>query len=75
VHDDLATAFAAERAIVRRGVESVSAIDGGWVIRHPPLADVWHLNRVHLRDAGSGLDAGDHRRLSTSSSWACPTAA
>jgi hypothetical protein len=54
---DLATALAAERAIVRRGVERASTIDGGWVIRHPPLADVWHLNRVHLVGAAGSLDA------------------
>lgn len=45
---DLATALAAERAIVRRAVAETRATHGGWVIEHPPLADIWHLNRVHL---------------------------
>ncbi len=40
---DLATALAAERAIVRRAVTAAREIDGGWVVRHPPLLDVWHL--------------------------------
>jgi GNAT superfamily N-acetyltransferase len=65
VDSDLATALAAERAIVRRGVERASAIKGGWVIRHPPLADVWHLNRVHLIGAAGSLDADALQALVT----------
>jgi GNAT superfamily N-acetyltransferase len=56
VDGDLATALAAERAIVRRAVAEMRPIDGGWVVGHPPLADIWHLNRVHLTGAGTGLD-------------------
>ncbi|HEY3772575.1 MAG TPA: hypothetical protein VGL69_06260 [Solirubrobacteraceae bacterium] len=53
---DLATALAAERAIVRRAVAGACDIDGGWVVRHPPLPDVWHLNRVHLTGSPGHVD-------------------
>jgi GNAT superfamily N-acetyltransferase len=56
VDSDLATALAAERAIVRRAVTAAREIDGGWVVRHPPLPDVWHLNRVHLTGGRDRLD-------------------
>jgi GNAT superfamily N-acetyltransferase len=57
VECDLATALASERAIVRRAVEGAREIDGGWVVRHPPLPDVWHLNRVHLTSGAADLGA------------------
>jgi hypothetical protein len=56
VDSDLATALAAERAIVRRAVAGACDIDGGWVVRHPPLPDVWHLNRVHLTGSPGHVD-------------------
>jgi GNAT superfamily N-acetyltransferase len=57
VDSDLSTALAAERAIVRRAVAGARDIDGGWIVRHPPLPDVWHLNRVHLTGRPVGVDA------------------
>jgi GNAT superfamily N-acetyltransferase len=58
VDSNLATALAAERAIVRRAVTGAREIDGGWVVRHPPLPDVWHLNRVHLTGGLARVDDG-----------------
>lgn len=60
---DLATALAAERAIVRRAVAGARDIDGGWVVRHPPLPDVWQLNRVHLTGRAGGRDGAGTQAL------------
>jgi GNAT superfamily N-acetyltransferase len=54
VEDELATALASERAIVRRAVATARDIEGGWVVGHPPLPDIWHLNRIHLTGRRSG---------------------
>lgn len=63
MNSDLATALAAERAIVRRAVAGARDIDGGWVVRHPPLPDVWQLNRVHLTGRAGGRDGAGTEAL------------
>ncbi|HET9124743.1 MAG TPA: GNAT family N-acetyltransferase [Solirubrobacteraceae bacterium] len=60
---ELATALAAERAIVLRGAAKTRVIDGGWVVRHPPLPDIWHLNRVHLTGGVAPAGAGELEAL------------
>lgn len=60
---ELATALATERAIVRWGAAETRVIDGGWVVRHPPLPDIWHLNRVHLTGGAAPAGAGELEAL------------
>jgi ribosomal protein S18 acetylase RimI-like enzyme len=49
----------AERTLVARAVAAASEIPGGWRFRHPPLGDVWHLNRLQITEPGwSGSAAG-----------------
>jgi GNAT superfamily N-acetyltransferase len=57
--DPLATALAAERAIVDRGAGEVRAIPGGRVIRDDRRPDIWHANRVHLSGEASMLSPTD----------------
>ena len=53
--DRLATALAAERAILRRGARDSHEIVGGWVIRDDGRPDLWHVNRVLLTGDASAL--------------------
>ena len=53
--DRLATALAAERAILRRGACDSHEISGGWVIRDDRRPDLWHVNRVLLTGDASAL--------------------
>ncbi len=54
---DLTAALAVDLAINRRGARAVTEIDGGWVLRHAALPDVYHLNCVHLSGPPGGLGA------------------
>jgi hypothetical protein len=52
----LPDALAVDRAVRRRGAVTATAIPQGLVVRHPELADVYHLNAIVL-DAAASLDA------------------
>jgi GNAT superfamily N-acetyltransferase len=57
--DPLASALAAERAIVDRSADEVRAIAGGRVIRDDRRPDIWHVNRVHLSGKAAMLSPTD----------------